>query len=156
MTKKMPSNQTDSNSSLLFNSRQHTLPLSTSLHWTDKHNNTVNLHAQNCCTQKLRKSNSFKNLPKSVQIKAQSSSKMTCTYHTQNSLWLLLLNSWWDNNPTHKHYMSEILCPWRLSNYITLTLTINNGIQLTSFWFQYNQSRWFYFRVIYSLRSFTV
>ena len=30
--------------------------------------------------------------------------------------------------------MSEILCPWeRLSNYITLTLTINNGIQLTSF-----------------------
>ena len=79
-----------------------------------------------------------------------TNSKMMCTYHTQNSLWLLLLNSWWDNNPSHKHYMSEILCPWRLSNYITLTLTINNGIQLTSLWFQFNQSRWFYFRVIYS------
>jgi len=29
---------------------------------------------------------------------------------------------------------SEILCPWeRLRNYVTLTLTINNRIQLTSF-----------------------
>ena len=41
----------------------------------NKHNDTVNLHAQNCCTHKLQESNSSKNLPKCVQIKASSSSK---------------------------------------------------------------------------------
>jgi len=46
----------------------------------------------------------------------------------------MLINSSWDNNPTNKHYMSAVLCSReRLSNYVTLTLTINNRIQLTSF-----------------------
>jgi len=56
--KKMSSNQTDSNSSLLFNSLQlssshfaSTLFASIRRTNNNKHNDTVNLHAQNCCTQ---------------------------------------------------------------------------------------------------------
>jgi len=70
MTKKMSSDQT--NSSLLFNSLFNSLRLNSlrlSSPDNHKHNDTVNLHAQNCCTQKL-KFNSSKNLPKCVQIKA--------------------------------------------------------------------------------------
>jgi len=124
--------------------------LFTSLHRTNKHNNTVNLHAQNCCTQNSKNQTH----PKISQNVYKSKRNLVAKWCVRITHRIHYDYCWsthgGDNNPTHKHYMSEILCPWRLSNYITLILTINNGIQLTSFWFQYNQSRWFYSTVIYS------
>ena len=120
-----------------------------SLRRTNKHNKTVNLHAQNCCTQKLQNQTHPKisqNVYKSKRNLVAKCVRITHRIH-YGYCWS---THGGDNNPTHIHYMNEVLCPWRLSDYITLILTINNGIQLTSFRFQYNQSRWFYFRVIYS------
>ena len=95
--------------------------------WMDKHD-TINLHAQTFCTHKLHNQTH----PKISQTLYKSKRNLVANdvqvSHTEFTIIIA------DNNPTHKHYMSEVLCPWEwLSNYVTLTLTINNWIQLTSF-----------------------